>query len=228
MSENFTKKANENIDSKTEHEAMMDIIITAAKLIKKDIKEKKIDSTGSYNLFKTLSSEEATLDLIPASLQCFLREIFVDKSTMKMASIGQAIVQAARPSAVIAPLQLGHAVQLHNQYWSKNLIDLLHAMGFCSSYDTVSSFEENASICNGSGLNLSKLPNYFVHFVADNADHNTCTIDERNTFHVMGLIVVVTPGSSVKIEPMPIYSSEDRKKKTPERIAIVSIVAHGN
>ena len=33
-----------------------------------------------------------------------------------------------------------------------------------------------------------------IQFVADNVDHNTATLDGRNTFHGMGMIAVVTPG----------------------------------
>lgn len=39
--------------------------------------------------------------------------------------------------------------------------------------------------------------NAFCQFSFDNADHNTCTIDGRNTFHAMGGIECVTPGSAV-------------------------------
>ena len=33
----------------------------------------------------------------------------------------------------------------------------------------------------------------FVHFVADNADHNVATLDGHNTFHEMVIIAAVTP-----------------------------------
>ena len=36
----------------------------------------------------------------------------------------------------------------------------------------------------------------YLQFVHDNADHNTATIDGRNTFHCMGGIMYITPSSS--------------------------------
>ena len=31
-------------------------------------------------------------------------------------------------------------------------------------------------------------PGHFVQYVADNVDHNVCTLDGQNTFHGMGII----------------------------------------
>jgi len=42
------------------------------------------------------------------------------------------------------------------------------------------------------------IPNYstqFVQYVADNVDHNIKTLDGNNTFHGMGMIAAVTPGT---------------------------------
>ena len=36
-------------------------------------------------------------------------------------------------------------------------------------------------------------PTHFVHHVADNADHNSRTLDGRNRFHGVGIICSVTP-----------------------------------
>ena len=42
-------------------------------------------------------------------------------------------------------------------------------------------------------------PTHFVHHVADNADHNSRTLDGRNTFHGMGIICSVTPAVSLSL-----------------------------
>ena len=39
-------------------------------------------------------------------------------------------------------------------------------------------------------------PTHFMHHVADNADHNSRTLDCRNTFHGIGIICSVTPAVS--------------------------------
>ena len=36
---------------------------------------------------------------------------------------------------------------------------------------------------------------FYLRFSADNVDHNIITIDGWNTFHGMGMIAMVTPGS---------------------------------
>ena len=106
----------------------------------------------------------------------------------KIASIGQAIIQAARPRVLIAPLQIGLAVQMHHHYGSKFLIDSLNSHGFCSSYTEVTKFEMSAAQTKGTDI-----PGHFVQYVADNVEHNVCTLDGQNTFHGMGIIAAVTP-----------------------------------
>ena len=94
---------------------------------------------------------------------------------LKMASIGQAIDQAARPRIVIAPLQIGLAVQLHQSFASHFLIDTLHHHGFCSSYHEVQPFNQNAALDQGTDT-----PSYngeFAQYAADNVDHNIRTLD---------------------------------------------------
>ncbi|KAK7102301.1 hypothetical protein V1264_020539 [Littorina saxatilis] len=94
----------------TDEETQKDNIIrAAAELIKSDIK--KINtSRKEYPSPDSTFSITANLDFVPKSLQTFLGEIFSGKDTdVKDASIGQAIMQAARPRILIAPLQIGLA-----------------------------------------------------------------------------------------------------------------------
>ncbi len=44
----------------------------------------------------------------------------------KIASIGQAVMQATRPRVILTPLQLGLGVQLHHHFGSRFLIGTLH------------------------------------------------------------------------------------------------------
>ena len=110
---------------------------------------------------------------------------------MKIASIGQAIMQAARPRVLLAPLQFGLGVQMHHHFGSRFLIEALHCHGFCCAYNEVQQFEGNAALSYNTDI-----PNYtseFVQYAADNVDHNSRTLDGHNTFHGMGMIVVITP-----------------------------------
>ena len=71
---------------------------------------------------------------LPESLKLFLISIIsTSNSTLRIASLGQAIMQGSRPRGIQAPFQIGLGVQLHTKYASRNLLDSLHSMGFCCS-----------------------------------------------------------------------------------------------
>ena len=92
---------------------------------------------------------------------------------------------------LLAPLQIGLAVQLHHHYASHFLVDSLHPLGFCCSYQQVQEFERSATFSHGTDI-----PNFSdqsVQYVADNMDHNIRTLDGNDTFHWMGMITTVTP-----------------------------------
>ena len=187
-------KSNTNTEKETKSEEVKktEIIEAAAKLLKTDILN-MTKNTEEFELFESLSSEEKVLNFIPASLRTFLSLLFVGTTkNKKIASIGQAIAQATRPRAITAPLQLGLAVQLHHLFSSRTLIDLLFSLGFCSAYHHVILFEKNSALVNKTELHgLDQ--GAFVHHIADNADHNTRTLDGKNTFHGMGIIATITP-----------------------------------
>ena len=49
----------------------------------------------------------------------------------KIEAIGPSIIQATFSRALIMPLQIGLAVDLHDGFASKYLMDTLHQLGFC-------------------------------------------------------------------------------------------------
>ncbi|KAJ8417480.1 hypothetical protein AAFF_G00287070 [Aldrovandia affinis] len=112
---------------------------------------------------------------------------------MKTASIGQAIMQATRPKVILAPLQIGLGVQLHHHFASRFLIDTLHQLGFCCSYEEVHRFVNNAVMSHGT--DIPGFSGGFVQYAADNVDHNIRTLDGNNTFHGMGMIAAITPAT---------------------------------
>jgi hypothetical protein len=174
------------------------IIETAAKLIRSDIKTSIKFSKDNYPTTKEINLESA-LEYIPDSLHMILKHLLMgnDKSR-KIASIGQAIVQAVRPRSVIAPLQIGLAVQMYHHFRSRFLIDNLYAMGYCSSYSEVLRFQENAASSVAPDiLGSANTSSTMVLFAADNVDHNIVTLDGKGTFHGMGMIASVTPGQQI-------------------------------
>lgn len=185
------KEYHANYNSKCVEDEI-NILKAAAKIIRSHILRMSF-SMENYNIGESLSSQEESLSVCSIKLQILLDELFPAKSSKKkIMSIGQSIMQAARPRTMIAPLQvcfnkvtnllyiksffqnivqIGLGVQLHSQYSSKILVDHLHALGFCSSYSEVVRFERNAALMSNTDLCVKK--NSFVQHVADNADHDT-------------------------------------------------------
>lgn len=185
------------------------IIKTAAKLIKNDMKS-VIQQKDFYPQYEELASVEKACEFLPESLRIFLQLLFTSvDSKVKMASIGQAIFQSTRPRVILAPLQVGLGIQLHHHFASRFLIDTLHKLGFSCSYSEVTKFERSASVNDGTEVPNVTTDN-FIQYVADNVDHNTCTLDGFDTFHGMGMIATVTPGtSSTKGIPRKTVKVED-------------------
>ena len=183
--------ANQSKDPTTQKKMILE---AAAKFILDDIKKMETGQEA-YPSSKDIESEEASLNYLPDSLQILLGKVLTTKGLeLKIASIGQAIIQAARPRVLVAPLQIALGVQLQHHFSSRFLIDSLHAHGFCSSYKEVTRFNRNAAVYQGTDI-----PNYnkeFVQYAADNVDHNIRTLDGHNTFHGMGIIAMITPGTT--------------------------------
>ena len=84
------------------------------------------------------ASVDKQIDYLPTTLKTLLSSMFLAKdSGVKIAAIGQAVVQAARPRAVIAPLQLALGLQVHHLSGLRSLIDTLYRLGFYSSYEKI-------------------------------------------------------------------------------------------
>ena len=143
-------------------------------------------------------------------MRLFLRILFVGKDVeLQIASVGQVIVQATRPRVILAPLQLGLGVQMHVHFASKFLINSLHAHGFCSSYLIVQKFEKRAAASHGTDI-PGYTSGHFVQYIAENVDHNTRTLDGTGTFHGMGIIATITPGTTIsKPVPSKVVTVED-------------------
>ncbi|KAJ8018289.1 hypothetical protein HOLleu_43798 [Holothuria leucospilota] len=81
------------------------IITAAGKLVRSDIKLMGAFSKA-YTTSKSVTSVDENLDYIPESAILLLRVIMNEKkNTLKVASIGQTLVQAALPRILMAPLQ---------------------------------------------------------------------------------------------------------------------------
>ena len=180
---------------------------TAVKLITTDIKNLNASNT-TYPCSGEMSSVDQALAFIPKLLEIFLENIFVGKDTsLKLASIGQAIIQAARPKAVIAPLQLGLGIQIHHHFASKFLIDSLSSHGFCSPYTVVQKYERSAAVNQGTDI-PGYTPDTFVQYVADNVDGALNAMLASKTFNVpLPVKSTKDPGSAESEEVSPACST---------------------
>ena len=177
------------------------LIKTAAELIQSEIKEMPDTFKETFPTTDDLQIDKL-LAYLPETLQIFLKTIFVgsqtNKQKMKMSAIGHAITQACRPRSISAPMQIALAVTLHHHYQSRYIIDVLHGLGLSSSYNEVLQFERSAakeSFVDLAGCLLEE--NSLLKASGDNVDHQTCTLDGRNTFHGMGMIAIVSNGTFV-------------------------------
>ena len=129
----------------------------------------------------------------PLSLLILLLEGIIKAidAGVKGSSIGQSIMQAARPHVLLAPLQIGLAVQLHHHFSSRFLIKSLHKHGFYSSYKETAIYEQNAAV--NQGTTIPSHESQFVQYAAENVDHNIRKLDGHNTFNGRGIIAMVTP-----------------------------------
>ncbi len=138
----------------TSENEKMRIIETAAKLIQSDIKALPFinDVFPSPEEMQSASAEK----FLPETLQLLLKTMFVGKKTNgKVASIEQAIMQATRPRVILAPLQLGLGLQMHDHFSSRYLIDTLNSHGFSCSYSDVKLYERSAAVAQG-----TEMPDY--------------------------------------------------------------------
>lgn len=178
-------------ESTDENHRKQQIINAAADLIRNDIKCIRT-SKEAYPDSHKLSSLEENLNYVPDLLRTFLDRVLTGKSKdLKVATLGQCIVQMTRPRVVLAPIPFGMGVQMHHQYGSRFLIDSLNSHGLCVSYSEVLNFELSAACFKGTDIPVA---GHFGQYIADNVDHNLRTLDGRNTVHAMGIIMTMTPG----------------------------------
>lgn len=197
----------------TPEEEKHSVVITAAKLIQSDVKS-VFSSNDNYP-----SRDDMASVFIPQTLDKLLRSTFAGKDIdVKTASIGQVIMQAVRPRAILAPLQIGLAVQMHHHFASRFLIETLHQDGFSASYGKVQKYERCSAVTHKTDI-PGLTGEESVQFVADNFDHNVATLDGTGTFHGMGIIAVITPKVQTPTTPIP------RVHVTSEEIAEVGRIS---
>ena len=166
---------------------------------------------------------QSAVGFLPESLRFFLNQLFPGKNTdCEVAGIGHALIQSTRPRAIISPLQIGLAVQLHYHFRSRFLIDTLYNLGFCPSYSEVLRFEENEASCRSDNLISEIKSTGICLFAADNVDHNIVTLNGQGVFHGIGMIARITP-KNTRSSVVPRKKVSDLNAVADSKIEIVDV-----
>ncbi|XP_034250959.1 uncharacterized protein LOC117651244 [Thrips palmi] len=162
------------------------IVKAAAAIIREDIRAQPYD-TSRYPTPDDLRG--CGDNVIPPTLQTLVEDVVCKgrSGNMRRAkavcrTLEEAIIAETRPRSFVSPMQVGLAVWLHRRYASRALVDVLHALGLCASYQEAVDYETSAVHHGRPAIEDSA----FVQYVFDNADFNIRTLDGLGTFHAMG------------------------------------------
>jgi len=159
------------------------IVKAAAKLIAAQIREME----SNVDVYPEINENTGESQFIPKLLKVFMKILVASK--LKQNSIGECIVQAARPRTILAPIPLSLGIEMHHLLGSKYVIRQLNRLGFSTSYDEVLRYKQSSVMSNDPGkVTVESYPQAFTQWVADNVDHNVRTLDGYDTFHGMGII----------------------------------------
>ena len=171
-----------------------DIIKSAARIIRSEIKSMpNYQEKDTYPNLEDMSSLSHNTHYLPPSLRQLLSSILKSRhSELHTASIGQAIMLCTCPRSFLPPIPLALGITIQHRYGHRQLGDLLHKLGFITSYTEASDFRRCAAAEQATGFAFSE-EDALLQFMADNVDHDTETVEGKGTVHMMGMMACVTP-----------------------------------
>ena len=116
----------------TEDDDKTKIINTAVKLIKNDISLLDIDRSV-YPSITEMIDPDRQLELVRESMKLLLRPLL--KPDIKVSIWEQNLIRCSRPRSGLVPLPLRFALQLDHRFGSKWILNKLHSLGLCESYN---------------------------------------------------------------------------------------------
>lgn len=200
----YVDKLAENVDVRDK------IVRDAARLIADEIRQIP-SSTSIYPTTEDISTPND--QLIPPLLATFMQSLV--RCKLKQSALSQALIQASRPQSIIMPLLFGLGVQLDHEFGSKFLLQVLSRLGFSVSYDEVTRFKMSVMQSHSDAADADDhvaADVSFAQYVADNIDHNMCTIDGYNTFHGMGMIAASVVDNVLQYCSRPVQRLSKRCK----------------
>ena len=128
--------------------------------------------------------------------------------------------------SVFTAITLDLALQIHHTFGSSSLIDLLHSLGHCASYDEVRCFPTSMAVDEANNTDNVNIPKRLKHLrsvedspvidaAIDNFDQNEATLDGKSTTHAMAAVlfhrdVTQRDDQSIPRLPMTSRSASDR------------------
>ena len=112
-------------------------------------------------------------------------------------------MHVSKPRSCLAPIPFGLGVEMDYVLGSKWAIEELHSLGYSVSYAEVNVFKQSVTKNEDVSEYLkTNLRGSFTQFMCDNVDHNTMTIDGKNSFRAMGLCcaTVCRGGGELKLK----------------------------
>ena len=186
------------------------VVLAAAKLIKDEIRGMNNHTMNVYPTDESMANEDEGQRWLPKGLLLLLNTIMPSKR--KVSSIRQCIVYAARPQYAIPPVVFGLGVQLDHMFGSRWLVNQLYRLGFSISHEEVNRYKQSVLQIEQVEERILTNASGFIQWSADNVDHNTVTLDGKNTFHGMGIIASTT---STADNLVPHLEPVSRRKRIP-------------
>jgi len=124
--------------------------------------------------------------MVPKLLNVLMEGIVSDER--KQVCLSHAIVQAARPRSVIAPILFGFGVVVDRKTGSQLLLNCSSRAGFSISYYEITRFKQS-SAQHKDNVSPPGFPQYFTQWSGDNVDHNVYSVDGvDDDLHAMGVV----------------------------------------
>ncbi|KAE8737145.1 hypothetical protein FOCC_FOCC017394 [Frankliniella occidentalis] len=198
------------------------IVKLAAQIILEDIR-KFLCNNDEYNAPKDVSGR------LPRSLELLLEILITTKARSsevvkrKRDALGQALMYAVRPKSYTPPLLCAIATDLHSRLGCRDELDILHAFGLLVSYQETKRHEYNLALFKREQERVVSeeqlAPRALTQYVFDNFDHDTCTLDGKETVHVLGgqrVVALLEPSAEGAVGPIPRRPLPKTAKKISE------------
>ena len=151
---------------------------------------------------------DAIYDHIPPKNRAFLHAFLGrasknGKGKLKLAALGQRMMALVKTRQYTSPLGLALATYVHGTMRSRTLIDVGHRLGLWETYDTVINYEKANAILSDQVVrdavaDAGKSREQMIQFMCDNADWNEGTLHGKEGWHVMAIMMAMTPYLDLK------------------------------